>query len=161
MRAPLMNDKVIAVDRAPAVIKSITKQVLVPMSVPVSSKSNNGLAVTALDQGSNRQGSRKEGGRGVRSFSTRRMTATFASRSLRAKRRRAVLNTYRLSSFEDDSNTREVSKSQKLKQAAYKVKSAVVSMVASARFCSLKRCGPRSVAWLSSPFSFRDISFAR
>ncbi|GAB2262928.1 hypothetical protein Droror1_Dr00003925 [Drosera rotundifolia] len=152
-----------AVDRGPAVIKSITKQILVQMNVPANSKCNNGLAVTAfaLDQSSHRQGSRREGGWGVRSFSTRRMTVTLASRSLRAKRRRAVLNTYRLSSFEDDSNTREVPKSQKMKQAALKVKSALVSMVASARLCSIKRCGPRSVAWLSSPFSFRNISFAR
>ncbi|GAB4824973.1 hypothetical protein Ancab_007846 [Ancistrocladus abbreviatus] len=89
-------------------------------------------------------------------------SATFCSRSLRAKRRQAFLKTYTLSSF-DDNPTETQSKSQKLKQAASKVKSVMVSLVAAVRLSFVTRfAAPRySIAWPSSPISDQKASFLK
>ncbi|GAB2285354.1 hypothetical protein Dimus_019808 [Dionaea muscipula] len=131
--------------------------------------SSYGFGQGGWQQGSSKRegksSSRREGkSSSLRSLSTRRLTASFAaSRSLRARQRRAFLKAYRLSSLDDqiqseNSTSRpppRSNKCQKLKQAAVKVKSAIVSVVAAARFSSLQgRCNPRWVTWPRSPFSF-------
>ena len=80
----------------------------------------------------------------IRSASKRSSSRSFISRSVRAKRRRAFLRTYQLSSLDTNSVAAAESSNcqQKLRQAAIKLKSVVVSWAAAARL-RLRRCSLR------------------
>lgn len=76
----------------------------------------------------------------IRSASKRSSSKSFISRSVRAKRRRAFLRTYQLSSPHNSGEAAESSNChEKLRQAAIKLKSVVVSWAAAARFSLLRR----------------------
>ncbi|GMH12604.1 hypothetical protein Nepgr_014445 [Nepenthes gracilis] len=125
------------------------------MNAPAASRSR--LFMDPFDQrghGSTRR-SRREANRSHRSLSKRMPNfAAFCSRSLRARQRRIFLKTYKLSSIDDNSTQ---SNSQKLIQAASKVKSVMISFVAAARMSSLRRClNPNSINWQPSATSPRE-----